>query len=251
VLGKDGQKLGKRNGVASVNWYRDEGFLPEAMCNYLALLGWSPGEDRESFTLAEMAAEFDLARVNKNAAQFDVRKLESMNGDKIRALEPADFVARITPFLQRAGLVADPPAAAQERLVAAAAPLMQTRISRLTEAAGLLEFLLLSDDDFTVDPDDAAKALTADSGRVLKAAEAALADAEPWTAEAIEAALKHALLEDGLGLKPRPALAPVRVAVTGRRVALPLYESIELLGRERTLARLEHAISLSAAAASS
>ena len=85
---------------------------------------------------------------------------------------------------------------------------------------------------------------------MLKAAEAALADAEPWTAEAIEAALKHALLEDGLGLKPRPAFAPVRVAVTGRRVALPLYESIELLGRERTLARLEHAISLSAAAAS-
>jgi glutamyl-tRNA synthetase len=249
VLGQDGQKLGKRNGVASVNWYRDEGFLPEAMCNYLALLGWSPGENRESFTLAEMAAEFDLARVNKNAAQFDVRKLESMNGDKIRALDPADFVARITPFLQRAGLVADPPAPAQERLVAAAAPLMQTRISRLTEAAGLLGFLLLSDDDFTVDPDDAAKALTADSGRVLKAAEAALADAEPWTAGAIETAIKHALLEE-LGLKPRPAFAPVRVAVTGRRVALPLYESIELLGRERTLARLEHAISLAAAAAS-
>jgi glutamyl-tRNA synthetase len=249
VLGKDGQRLSKRNGVVSVNWYRDEGFLPEAMCNYLALLGWSPGENRESFTLAEMAAEFDLARVNKNAAQFDVRKLESMNGDKIRALEPADFVARITPFLQRAGLVADPPAPAQEWLVAAAAPLIQTRISRLTEAAALLGFLLVSDDDFTVDPDDAAKALTADSGRVLKAAEAALADAEPWTAGAIEAALKHALLEE-LGLKPRPAFAPVRAAVTGRRVAPPLYESIELLGRERTLARLEHAIGLAAATAS-
>jgi len=251
VLGQDGQKLGKRNGVASVNWYRDEGFLPEAMCNYLALLGWSPGEDRETFTLAEMAAEFDLARVNKNAAQFDLRKLESMNGDKIRALGLADFVARITPFLQRAGLLADPPGAAQERLVAAAAPLVPTRISRLTGAAGLLEFLLVSDDDFTVDPDDAAKALTADSGRVLKAAEAALAGVEPWTTAAIEAALKHALLEDGLGLKPRPAFAPVRVAVTGRRVSLPLYESIELLGRERTLARLEHAISLAAAAAAS
>ena len=105
----------------------------------------------------------------------------------------------------------------------------------------------MSDDDFTVDPDDAAKVLAADSGRVLKAAEAALADAEPWTAEAIEAALKHALLDE-LGLKPRPAFAPVRVAVTGRRVALPLYESIELLGRERTLARLEHAIGLAAAA---
>jgi glutamyl-tRNA synthetase len=173
-----------------------------------------------------------------------------MNGDKIRALDPADFVARITPFLQRAGLVADPPSPAQERLVAAAAPLIQTRISRLTEAAGLLGFLLVSDEDFAVDPDDAAKALTADSERVLKAAEAALADVQPWTAEAIEAALKHALLDE-LGLKPRPALAPVRAAVTGRRVAPPLYQSIELLGRARALARLEHAIGLAATAAAS
>ena len=108
VLGKDGQRLSKRNGVVSVNWYRQEGFLAEAIDNYLALLGWSPGEDREEFTLAEMAAEFDLARVNKNAAQFDVRKLESINGDKIRALDPADFVARIIPFLQRAGVIGDP-----------------------------------------------------------------------------------------------------------------------------------------------
>jgi glutamyl-tRNA synthetase len=250
VLGQDGQKLGKRNGVASVNWYREEGFLPEAMCNYLALLGWSPGEDRESFTLAEMAAEFDLARVNKNAAQFDLRKLESMNGDKIRALDPADFLARITPFLQRAGLVADPPAAAQARLVAAAAPLIQTRISRLTEAAALLGFLLVSDEDFAVDPDDAAKSLTAGSERTLKAAGAALAGTGPWSAAAIEAALKHALLGE-LGMKPRPAFAPVRVAVTGRRISPPLYESIELLGRDRAVARLEHAIGLASAAASS
>ena len=109
VLGTNGQRLSKRNGVVSVNWYRHEGFLPEAIDNYLALLGCT-GDDRESFTLAEMAAEFDLARVNKNAAQFDVRKLESINGDKIRALDPADFVARIMPFLKRAHVVGDPPA---------------------------------------------------------------------------------------------------------------------------------------------
>ena len=127
VLGQDGQKLGKRNGVASVNWYRDEGFLPEAICNYLALLGWSPGENRESFTLAEMAAEFDLARVNKNAAQFDVRKLESINGDKIRALDPADFVApdHAVPAARRAGRrPAD--RGAGSGWSAAAAPLIQT-----------------------------------------------------------------------------------------------------------------------------
>src|SRR5207244_5171804 len=121
VLGLEGEKLGKRYGAASISYYRDEGFLPEAICNYLALLGWSPGDNRESFTLAEMAAEFDLARVNKNAAQFDVRKLESINGDKIRALEPADFAARITPFLARAGLVAEPPPPAQAELIAAGA----------------------------------------------------------------------------------------------------------------------------------
>ncbi len=247
VLGQDNLKLSKRNRVASVNWYREEGFLPEALCNYMALLGWSPGENRESFTLAEMAAEFDLARVNKNAAQFDLRKLESMNGDKIRALDPADFAARVTPFLQRAGLVADPPTAVQAWLVGAAAPLIQTRISRLTEAAGMLGFLLVSDADFAVDADDAAKVLTADSGRVLQAAEAALAGAEPWAADTIEAALKHALLDE-LGLKPRVAFAPVRVAVTGRRVSPPLYESVELLGRERTLARLARAIGLATAA---
>ena len=129
VLGKDGQRLSKRNGVVSVNWYRGEGFLPEAVCNYLALLGWSPGENRESFTLAEMAAEFDLANVNSGAAQFDVRKLEAINGDKIRALEPADFVSRITPFLASAGLVSDPPSAEQAAMVAAAAPLIRERLS--------------------------------------------------------------------------------------------------------------------------
>jgi glutamyl-tRNA synthetase len=246
VLGQDGQKLGKRNGVAAVNWYREEGFLPEAMDNYLALLGWSPGGNRESFTLAEMAAEFDLAKVNRNAAQFDLRKLEAMNGDKIRALDPADFVARIMPFLQRAGLVADPPTAAQAQLVTAAAPLIHTRISRLTEAPGLLAFLLVSEDEFAVDPEDAAKALPAESAGVLKAAAAALARTEPWTHEAIKAALSHALLEE-MGLKPRPAFAPVRVAVTGRRVAPPLYESIELLGRNHAIRRLTNGIGLAIA----
>src|SRR5882757_4326395 len=163
VLGKDGQRLSKRNGVVSVNWYRQEGFLPEAIDNYLALLGWSPGEDRESFTLAEMAAEFDLARVNKNAAQFDVRKLEAINGDKIRALDPADFVARIIPFLQRAGVIGDPPSEAEVALVTAAAPLIQTRISRLTEAPGMLGFLFADEEHFEVEAQEAERALGPDA----------------------------------------------------------------------------------------
>jgi glutamyl-tRNA synthetase len=243
VLGPNGQKLSKRNGVVSINWYREQGFLPEALCNYLALLGWSPGGNREEFTLAEMAAEFDLARVNKNAAQFDVRKLESINGDKIRALEPADFAARITPFLAGAGLVADPPSAAEADLIATAAPLIQPRIGRLTEAVEMLGFLFVDEARFKIDPDAAAKALTPASAETLAAAEKALSGLEPWAHEEIERVLRGALITD-LGLKPRVAFAPVYVAVTGRRVAPPLFDSIELLGRDRTMHRLAQALAV-------
>ena len=249
VLGKDGQRLSKRNGVVSANWYRSEGFLPEALCNYLALLGWSPGENRESFTLAEMAAEFDLAKVNSNAAQFDVRKLEAINGDKIRALDPADFVSRIMPFLQSAALVGDPPDAGEVSVVTAAAPLIQERIAKLTEAPAMLGFLLVAEEDFAVDAEDAARTLTGAAEPVLTAAAAALsalADGPgSWAAGAIEESLRTALI-DGLGLKPRPAFGPVRVAVTGRRISPPLFESLELLGRERTLARLAGALAVAA-----
>jgi glutamyl-tRNA synthetase len=240
VLGPNGQKLSKRNGVVSINWYREQGFLPEAICNYLALLGWSPGENREEFTLAEMAAEFDLARVNKNAAQFDVRKLEAINGDKIRGLEPADFAARITPFLTGAGLVAEPVAAADAALIAAAAPLIHKRISKLSDAVGMLGFLFVDEAEFRVDPGEAARVLTPDSVRVLAAAEKALAEADPWAYAEIKSALEAALVA-GLGLKPKVVYAPVRAAVTGRQVSPPLFESMELLGRDKTLDRLARA----------
>jgi len=241
VLGLEGEKLGKRYGAASISYYRDQGFLPEALDNYLALLGWSPGDNRELFTLDEMAAEFDLARVNKNAAQFDVRKLEAINGDKIRELAPADFVQRITPFLQEDGLVDDPPTAAQAAVITAAAPLIQGRISKLTEASGMLRFLLVDEGEFAVDPDDGARALGPDAVPVLSAAHDALAGLGSWTAEAIRTALQ-AVLVDGLGLKPRDAFGgAVRVAITGRRVGPPLFESIELLGRGPTLDRLARA----------
>jgi glutamyl-tRNA synthetase len=245
VLGLKGEKLGKRYGSASISYYRDEGFLPEALDNYLALLGWSPGDNREEFTLDEMAAEFDLARVNKNPARFDVQKLEAINGDKIRALAPADFELRILPFLQEAGLVGAPPSDAQLAVVTAAAPLIQGRISKLTDAAGMLRFLLVEEAEFAVDPEDAAKALGPDAVPVLEAARDALAGLSgpgSWTAEAIREALEAALVQ-GLGLKPRVAFGgPLRVAVTGRRIGPPLFESIELLGRDRTLGRLAAAI---------
>jgi glutamyl-tRNA synthetase len=239
VLGQDGQRLSKRNGDVSVNWYRGEGLLPEAICNYLALLGWSPGEDRESFTLAEMAAEFDLGRVNKNSARFDVRKLEAINGDKIRALTPADFVARITPFLQQAGLAAAPPTEDQTRLIIAAAPLIQERLASLTQAPGMLAFLLSS--DFAVDPEDVERLNTPESDKILRAAQQALGTLTTWQTATIDEALRRALIA-ALALKPRAAFTPVRIAVTGRRVSPPLFESIELLGRDRTLTRLAQAL---------
>ncbi len=248
VLGPNGQRLSKRNGVVSINWYREQGFLPEALCNYLALLGWSPGGNRESFTLAEMAAEFDLARVNKNPAQFDARKLESINGDKIRALEPADFAARITPFLAGAGLVAELPAPADAELIAAAAPLIQPRISKLTDAVEMLGFLFVSEAEFAIDPEAAAGVLTPASAQVLAAAEKALTGLDQWTEGDIDGALRTALLDE-LGLKPKAAFVPVRVAVTGRRVSPPLFDSIELLGRDKTLRRLAQALAVASAPA--
>jgi glutamyl-tRNA synthetase len=247
VLGPNGQRLSKRNGVVSINWYREQGFLPEAICNYLALLGWSPGENREEFTLAEMAAEFDLARVNKNAAQFDVRKLEAINGDKIRALEPADFAARITPFLSGVELVADPPSSADAALIVGGAPLIQPRIGKLSEAVGMLGFLFVDGAGFKIDPDAAAKVLTPASAEVLATAQKALARLDRWTHGEIDDALRAALLDE-LGLKLKAAFVPVRVAVTGRQVSPPLFESIELLGRDRTLRRLAQALAVANAA---
>ncbi len=243
VLGPGGQPLSKRYGSASIGHYRDQGYLPEALCNYLALLGWSPGGNREEFTLGEMAAEFDLARLNKNPARFDAKKLEAINGNKIRALQPADFAARITPFLARAGLVADPPEPADAEMIAAAAPLIQTRIATLAQAPDMLRFLFVPEEEFAADPDDAARILNEDAAPVLKAAAGALAGLPDgsWARGPIEDALRSALI-DGLGLKPRLAFAPVYVAVTGRRVAPPLFESLELLGRARSLGRLNHAL---------
>ena len=243
VMGADNLKLSKRNGEVSIAWYRREGFLPETMVNYLALLGWSLGEDRELFGLAEMAAAFTVDRVNRNPARFDLKKLESINGDKIRALEPDDFAARLTAFLQGAGLVAAPPTGDEARLLAGGAPLVQERIARLTEGAALLRFLFVDDAHFVVDEQAAAKVMIDNADTVLAAAYDALSSLPDWVAAEIEAALRSALV-DGLALKPRTAFSPVRVAATGSAVSPPLFESLELLGRGRTLTRLEAARAL-------
>lgn len=241
VLASDGSPLSKRYGSASIGWYRDHGYLPEAVVNYLALLGWSPGGDREELTRDELVELFTLDRVGANSARLDERKLDSINGDKIRALSLDDFLDRIVPFLAEAGLIAAEPGADVRELLTRAAPLIQERLVHLTEAVGMLGFLLVPEEEFAVDPEQAARVLVEDSRPVLVAARDALAGLASWEHAAIEQALRDALV-DGLGLKARKAFGPVRVAVTGRKVSPPLFESLELLGRERTLARIDAAL---------
>jgi len=237
VMGEGNKKLSKRDPESSLQWYRDEGYLPEALLNYLSLLGWSMGEDREFFSKEQLADAFTLDRVSPNPARFDLKKCTAINGDWIRTLAPDDLAERIVPFLVRAGLVVEPLDDPTRRLLAQAVPLVQERMETLGQAVGMVGFLLADDDRFTLDPADAEAMLDADGRSVVAAALEALSGIPEWTTASIEEALRAALV-DGLGLKPKVAFGPVRVAVTGRRVSPPLFESMELLGRERSLHRL-------------
>ena len=241
VMGEGNKKLSKRDPEASFSFYVKEGYLPEGLLNYLALLGWSPGGDKEFFSPQEMYAAFDGSRINANAARFDLKKCQAINGDHVRALAPEDLARRIVPFLAEQGLVSDPPQPDQAATLAAAVPLIQERMVVLRESVDMIGFLFVPEHAFTVDPADAAKSLGEDAKPVLEAAAKALEALPQWTTAAIDAALRETLIE-GLGLKPKNAFTPVRVAITGRRISPPLFESIELLGRDRTLRRLNAAL---------
>jgi glutamyl-tRNA synthetase len=243
VMGEGNRKLSKRDPQSNVDVYRERGFLPEGLLNYLALLGWSIAEDRDVFSPQEMVEAFDVTRVSANPARFDLKKAEAINATHLRALPVEDFTARVVPFLTAAGLVADPPTDEQRRVLEGIAPLAQERMVVLSDAVGLLGFLFT--EDVEIDPAARDKQLAGpEAAEVLDAASAALWELADWTAPAIEAALRTALV-DGLGRKPRQAFGPVRVAVSGRTVSPPLYESLELLGKQRTLARLAAARRLS------
>jgi len=235
VRGEGNRKLSKRAPEASLQLYRERGFLPEGLLNYLALLGWAIADDRDVFSMSEMAAAFDIDRVSSNPARFDLQKAEAINGSHIRLLSVEEFAARVTPYLQSAGLVATPPSDTEAALIDGAAPLVAERVTVLSEAVDMMRFLFTT--DLVVDSDAAAKFLGTEAGPVLRAAVDALERLSTWDSASIEAALKAALV-DGLGLKPRQAFAPIRVAVSGRTVSPPLYESMDLLGRERSLDRL-------------
>jgi glutamyl-tRNA synthetase len=235
VLGDGNKKLSKRDPQANFDVYPERGFLPEGLTNYLALLGWSIAEDRDVFSVAELVEAFDVTRVSANPARFDLKKAEAINATHLRALPVEEFIVRVIPYLAKAGLVSEPPTPEQLALLTAVAPLAQERMIVLSDAVGLLGFLFT--EEVEIDPAAAEKQLGAGAGEVLDAATAALQVLPEWTTPAIETALKDALVE-GLGRKPRQAFGPVRVAISGRTVSPPLYESMELLGRDRTLARL-------------
>ena len=229
VMGEGNKKLSKRDPEANLFHHRDRGFIPEGLVNYLALLGWSLTHDRDVFSIDEMVAAFDVVDVNPNPARFDVKKAESINGDHIRLLEVADLAERLIPYLD--GLVTT---AAQQELLLNATPLIQERMQLLGEAPGLLAFLFTEDDALEYDADAIPKP---DAAPVLDASIAALESVTDWSHEAIEAALRVALIE-GLELKPRVAFGPLRAGISGRRISPPLFESMELLGKESTLTRL-------------
>ncbi|MEW1698553.1 glutamate--tRNA ligase [Streptomyces sp. NPDC093249] len=237
VMGEGNKKLSKRDPEASLNLYRERGFLPEGLLNYLSLLGWSFSADQDIFTIPEMVAKFDIADVNANPARFDLKKAESINADHIRMLDPKAFAEACEPWL-----VAPRAPWAPEDFDRAAweavAPHAQTRVTVLSDITANVDFLFLPEP--VLDQPSWDKAMKGDPVALLTTAREKLAAADWNDPES----LKNAVLAAGEahGLKLGKAQAPVRVAVTGRTVGLPLFESLEILGEEKTLARIDAAL---------
>ncbi|MBW3661656.1 MAG: glutamate--tRNA ligase [Actinobacteria bacterium] len=241
IVGPDRKKLSKRHGSVAVQELIAKGYLPETLVNYLALLGWAPGDGRERLELDEMIAAFDFDRVSKPAAMFDEDKLTAFNGERIRDLPADELSRRLMPYLD--GTYGEPlirsEAATEDReIVRGLVPLVQERMQRLDEVQRYAPAFLAEELDH--DQDSVEKFLrTEDAGRVLAAAEDVLVEVQAWTATAIEEALRA--LPERLGLGARKVFQPIRVAATGSSVSPPLFESLELIGRDRALRRLAHA----------
>jgi len=241
VVNEKRQKLSKRRDKVALEAYRDEGYLADAMRNYLMLLGWAPTGDREIVPWSVIEDEFRLEAVNSSPAFFDEKKLRAFNGEYIRALTADEFIAVSQPWLtgEVGGVRVAPwsPDAYDPAAFATLAPLVQTRVAVLSEVVGMVDFLFLAEPD--IDEAAWAKATKDGAGEILGPAAAALTALPDWTAEA----LKNVVEEVGLArdLKLGKAQAPIRVAVTGRGVGLPLFESLEVLGRDRTLTRIHAA----------
>jgi glutamyl-tRNA synthetase len=234
----DKSKISKRkNPAARLTWFAEQGYLPEALRNFLQLLAYPPaheGSDVSSFE--EFVAGFDWAKVNTTGPIFDLVKLGSLNAEYIRALSAEELADRVLAYAGAHGQWSDP-SEAEVALLRAAVPLVQERLVLLSEAVPKLAYLFSADADLVLDPDALAKA-GPDAAQVVAKAREALAGLGEWNHDSIQAALREALVE-GLGLKPKFAFGPVRLAITGSNVSPPLFESMELLGRDSSLARLE------------
>jgi len=237
VMGEGNKKLSKRNPESNLFLHRDRGFIPEGLLNYLALLGWSIAADRDIFSLEELKANFDVASVNPNPARFDQKKADAINSAHIRMLADEDFANRVLPYLKSEGLISDQPTERELQIIRAAAPLLKERMIVLSESVGMLGFLLNDKAELEFEA-EALASLDATAHEVVKAAHQVLQSVSKFVAEDIQAALNLELVEK-MELKPRVAFGPVRVAVSGRRVTPPLFESMEIMGKELTLARLE------------
>ena len=249
----DKSKISKRkNPAARLTWFQEQGYLPEALVNFLALLAYPPkqdaeGNDVEVFTFEEFSQDFDWRKVNPVGPIFDLKKLEWLNGVYIRELEVGELATRLLPYLEREGILSDNPSLGELARLKAVTELIQTRMALLTEAAALVRPFYLADDELEI-ADDARAQLKENAGEVLGTAIRVLGDIDDhgtgvlgtdsgWSAAAIEAALREAIV-DGLGIKPKFAFGPLRTGVSGQRISPPLFESMEILGKTSTLARL-------------
>ena len=243
VMGQGNKKLSKRDPESNLFNHRDAGFIREGLLNYLALLGWSIAADRDVFSMDEMIANFDVRDVKANPARFDIDKAISINAEHIRMLDADDFLRRAVPYLHRDGVVSadawDALTDREREILSASVELVQPRVRLLGEVAGMVGSLL-STDGYIEPDDDARKTLKESAGDVLDKAIAALegVDEADWQAEPLHELLNKALIEDG-GYKPRLAFGPVRVAMSGRRVSPPLFESMQIVGKEIAVARLK------------
>lgn len=242
VMGQGKKKLSKRDPESNLFLHREHGFIREGLLNYLALLGWSIGAEQDVFSMDEMIKHFDVRDVKANPAHFDIDKAIAINAEHIRLLEPQDFLNRSVPYLHRDDVVSadswDALTERERKILQAAAPLVQTRVRLLGEVAGMVGSLLSTAGYIEPEP-DARKQLKATAGEVLVKAIDVLEQvkAEEWKTDYLHELLTQALVNDA-GYKPRLAFGPIRVAVSGRRVSPPLFESMEIIGKDVTLARL-------------
>jgi glutamyl-tRNA synthetase len=237
VMGEGNKKLSKRNPESNLFLHRDRGFIPEGLLNYLALLGWSISHDRDIFTLQELCDNFDVKSVNPNPARFDQKKADSINATHLRMLDPKDYEIRVLPYLQSAGVLPSEPNQKELELLRSLVPLIQERITVLSEAPGMIGFMFQKSSELTLD-EDALGSLPANAKEIIEAAISTLNQLAEFNTAEIQAVLSAALVE-GLGEKPRNAFGPIRTAISGRRVTPPLFECMELLGKQESLARLE------------